>query len=73
MTLILADSTTERVHLLAIKHGRSDVAEILSMIEIAELLDIQKISFLPGEPGAQLVPVIVVGKPIISKRLDKKE
>ena len=73
MKMILADSTTERVHTLAVKHGRSDVGEILSMIELAELLDIQKISYLPGEPGAQLVPVIVVRKPVISRRLDKNE
>ena len=73
MAMILADSTTERVHNLAVKHERSDVAEILSMIELAELLDIKSISYLPGEAGSQLVPVVMVHKPVISKRLDKKE
>jgi hypothetical protein len=70
MTMILADSTTERVHTLAVKHERSDVAELLSMIELAELLDID--DSYTSKP-IQLVPVIMVRKPVISKELDKKE
>jgi hypothetical protein len=70
--MILADSTTERVHTLAVKHGRSDIAEILTMIEIAEHLDIQRISFLPGEPGSQLVPVVVIRKPVIMRKLENQ-
>ena len=73
MTMLLADSTTERVHALALKHSRSDVAEILTMIEIAELLDIQRVSFLPGGPGSLLVPIIVVRKPVIIQMLECKE
>ena len=73
MSMILADSTTERVHALALKHSRSDVAEILTMIEIAELLDIQRVSFLPGGSGSSLVPIIVLGKPVIIQMLECKE
>jgi hypothetical protein len=73
MKMILADSTTQRVHTLAVKHGRSDVAEILNMIELAELMDIQRISFMPGGPGAQLVPVVVVRNPVITRRQEYKE
>ncbi len=72
MTMLLADSTTERVHALAVKHSRSDVAELLSMIELAELLDIQRVSFLPGEPGSQLIPIVVVRKPVIIQMQDHK-
>ena len=73
MTMLLADSTTERVHALAVKHSRSDVAEILTMIEVAELLDIQRVSFLPGGSGSPLVPIIVVQKPVIIHMLESKE
>ena len=72
MTMLLADSTTERVHALAVKHSRSDVAEILSLIELAELLDIQRVSFLPREPGSPLVPIIFVRKPVIIQMLENK-
>ncbi len=73
MTMLLADSTTERVHALAVKHSRSDVAEILTMIELAELLDIQRVSFLSGGPGSQLIPIVVVRKPVIIQMQEYKD
>ena len=73
MTMLLADSTTERVHALALKHSRSDVAEILTMIELVEFLDIQMVSFLPTTPGTPLVPIVVVRRPVIIRLQESKE
>jgi len=58
----------KRIQVLADRYHRSWIDQMLIMVSIFEIMDIQKVFYLPGPAGAAKIPVIEVYGQVIERR-----